>query len=276
MSRITNFDFESNLVRVVEVEGLQIWIGTDACRALGLVKPENALASLDEDEKYTLTEGVIGDGAGRAARIGVTEAGLYRLIFRSRKPEAERFKRWLAHEVLPTLRKTGHYGVPIDEPLRLDDPTLQGQPLAAKVGLLHFVMRTSGRDAAVAYMRFLGLPEIPAQADSEKRGEAENALARLLDHEINGQAVRGLIEEGLEGAHVARQTLAAFGIKISEQPEGFWIGSGCDGVTGLFADQPNWLSALRRVPGIVAAPRQSFAGLQSRASWVPLAVLENG
>ena len=54
----------------------------------------------------------MGTLGGSQSVIVVSEPGVYRLVFRSRKPEAERFKRWLAHEVLPQIRKTGRFGSP--------------------------------------------------------------------------------------------------------------------------------------------------------------------
>ncbi|MEO4045244.1 BRO family protein [Hoeflea sp. CAU 1731] len=122
-----NFAFEENLVRVVEIEGEPWFVGVDVCRALGLVKPENALSSLDDDESYTLSKGVSNGLDGPDARLVVSEPGVFRLVFRSRKPEAERFKRWLAHDVLPQIRKTGQYRPEGDaEPLPdLDSSSVQ-------------------------------------------------------------------------------------------------------------------------------------------------------
>jgi prophage antirepressor-like protein len=103
------FLFEGqHLVRaIVDAEGEPWFVGVDVCRILGLANSNHALARLDEDERSTI---VIDDGAqGGPARITVSEAGVYRLIFTSRKEAAERFKRWLAHDVLPSIRRTGRY-----------------------------------------------------------------------------------------------------------------------------------------------------------------------
>jgi prophage antirepressor-like protein len=106
MSALTPFAFEDHLVRVVTLDGEPWFVANDVCRALGLVNPRKAVGALDVDEKGV----TIGDTLGGAQEMTViSEAGTYRLVFTSRKPEAEKFKRWLAHEVLPAIRRTGRY-----------------------------------------------------------------------------------------------------------------------------------------------------------------------
>ena len=79
------------------------------CESLGLSNVGQAIASLDDDEKGSIT---IDDGTpGNPNKAIITEAGLYSLILRSRKPEAKAFKRWVTHEVLPAIRKDGGYMV---------------------------------------------------------------------------------------------------------------------------------------------------------------------
>ena len=87
-------------------EGEPRWIGVDVCRALGQRGAGQALHRLDDDEKGIRSVDTPG---GPQKMLVVNEAGLYSLILRSRKPEAQRFKRWITHEVLPSIRKTGRY-----------------------------------------------------------------------------------------------------------------------------------------------------------------------
>ncbi len=63
---------------------------------------------MPDDEKGAETFRTLG---GDQSMICVTESGLYRLIFRSNKPEAEKFRRWVFNKVLPTIRKTGSYNL---------------------------------------------------------------------------------------------------------------------------------------------------------------------
>lgn len=73
---------------------------------LGLGNVTEALRSLDDDEK--LSSVLLKSGQRREMKF-VNESGLYHLIFQSRKPEARKFRKWVTGELLPTLRKTGHY-----------------------------------------------------------------------------------------------------------------------------------------------------------------------
>ena len=64
------------------------------------------ISNLDDDEKGVITSDTLG---GKQEMSTINEPGLYSLILRSRKPEAKAFKRWITHEVIPTIRKTGGY-----------------------------------------------------------------------------------------------------------------------------------------------------------------------
>jgi len=108
MSNIVPFVFKDSLVRAVEKDGELWFVGKDVCAVLEIKKHHQALDRLDPDERGTCTTGTPG---GIQEMIVVSEPGVFRLIFRSRKPQAEEFMRWLAHEVLPALRKHGFFGM---------------------------------------------------------------------------------------------------------------------------------------------------------------------
>lgn len=115
MNALTPFDFEGRAVRVVEDEaGVPWFVALDVCECLGIANNRHAVDRLDEDERSAV---VIADtrskGDGTQARtvLAVNEPGVYNLALTSRKPEAKRFKRWLTHEVLPALRRTGRYEI---------------------------------------------------------------------------------------------------------------------------------------------------------------------
>lgn len=95
-------------VRSVTIDGDLWWVGRDVCAALEISKPENSLALLDEDEKATHSVGTLG---GDQSVTIINEPGLYSLILRSRKPQAKAFKRWITHDVIPSIRKQGRYEV---------------------------------------------------------------------------------------------------------------------------------------------------------------------
>jgi hypothetical protein len=111
-------------------------------------------------------------------RVVVSEPGVYRLVFRSRKPEAERFKRWLAHEVLPQLRRTGAYGVAArakPHPARGLEPATYRERLDT-VAEARFI---GGPEVAREMWIKLGLPSLPAPPPTAL-DEARACLAHLL------------------------------------------------------------------------------------------------
>ena len=100
--------FDGCQVRVVTDEQGSPWfVAADVCAALGLPDTHKAVCRLDDDEKGVAS---IHTPGGVQSMTTVNEPGLYSLILGSRKPEAKRFKRWVTHEVLPAIRRTGHYG----------------------------------------------------------------------------------------------------------------------------------------------------------------------
>jgi prophage antirepressor-like protein len=96
-------------VRTISRDGEPWFVGKDVCRVLEIANHHDALKRLDFDEK----DGVdITDPIGRPQRINIiNESGLYALILSSRKPQAQAFKRWITHDVIPAIRKTGTYSV---------------------------------------------------------------------------------------------------------------------------------------------------------------------
>lgn len=92
-------------IRTVIVENEPWFAAVDVCRALGLSNPTMATRRLDDDERAKFNLGVC-DSDGTNC---VNEYGLYNLILASRKKEAKEFKRWITHEVIPQIRKTGGY-----------------------------------------------------------------------------------------------------------------------------------------------------------------------
>lgn len=108
-NEIQQFDFKGASLRTLTDEAGEPWfVAKDVCDILELGNTTNALRALDEDEKTNFTNCNVAQNGGRAPLI-ISEPGLYKLIMRSRKPEAKEFQRWVTHEVLPQIRKTGGY-----------------------------------------------------------------------------------------------------------------------------------------------------------------------
>lgn len=113
-NKIQRFDFRGAALRTLTDEAGEPWfVAKDVCDILELGNTTNALRALDEDEKTNFTNCNVAQNGGRAPLI-ISEPGLYKLIMRSRKPEAKEFQRWVTHEVLPQIRKTGGY-IPTSE-----------------------------------------------------------------------------------------------------------------------------------------------------------------
>ena len=94
-------------LRVVRSEQGDPWfVGKDVCVCLEIGNSRDAVASLDDDEKGV---GIIDTPGGKQEMSIVSEPGLYSLILRSRKPEAKAFKRWVTHDILPSIRRSGGY-----------------------------------------------------------------------------------------------------------------------------------------------------------------------
>ncbi|WP_421572306.1 phage antirepressor KilAC domain-containing protein [Slackia exigua] len=93
-------------LRAINRDGEPWFVAKDVCDALGLGNSRQALSRLDEDEKGVISNDTLG---GVQEMASVNEPGLYTLVLSSRKPEARAFKRWVTHEVIPAIRRTGGY-----------------------------------------------------------------------------------------------------------------------------------------------------------------------
>jgi anti-repressor protein len=100
------FTYGEKQVRTIIENGEVLFVGKDVCDVLEIKNSRDALSRLDEDEKGVVLTDTPG---GKQQMLCVNEAGLYALILSSRKPEAKQFKRWITHEVLPSIRKHGAY-----------------------------------------------------------------------------------------------------------------------------------------------------------------------
>ena len=115
-NEIQQFYFNNAALRTLTDEAGEPWfVAKDVCDILEISNPSDALKRLDDDERSRFNLGRQGE-----TNI-VNEAGLYVLVLGSRKPEAHEFKRWVTHEVLPQIRKTGGY---IPTPDMDDDMTI--------------------------------------------------------------------------------------------------------------------------------------------------------
>mgnify|MGYP001004880245 CR=1 FL=1 len=108
MNKIIPFDYHGNEVRSLMINNEPWFVAKDVCNVLELGDTSKSIARLDDDEKGTNSIPTLG---GSQEMSIVSESGLYSLTLGSKKPEAKPFKRWITHDVLPTLRKTGAYSI---------------------------------------------------------------------------------------------------------------------------------------------------------------------
>ena len=92
----------------VQIEDEVWFVASEVCKLLDIQNVTQAVSSLDEDEKlpYVLHR----SGQNRSVTL-ISESGLYALVFKSKKPTAKQFRKWITKEVIPSIRKTGSYGI---------------------------------------------------------------------------------------------------------------------------------------------------------------------
>lgn len=162
MTALVPFDYSGRQVRTVQVDGEPWFVAADVCAALDITNVSNALSRLDEDEKSSirLAEGT----SGNPNRSVVNESGLYTLILRSDKPEAKPFKRWVTHEVLPSIRRNGGYISPNATADQLDILAKQAAVLTA----LRPIVDSGWLDAKARILGARALGETPELDQSTK------------------------------------------------------------------------------------------------------------
>ncbi|MDE6456449.1 MAG: hypothetical protein K2L38_11230 [Dysosmobacter sp.] len=114
MNGLQIFTYEDTPIRTVEREDGIWWVLKDVCNVLQISNTADVAARLDDDEKGIATIDTLG---GKQEMLIINEPGLYNAIFRSAKPEAKDFKRWVTHEVLPSIRRTGSYSMTQSQPM---------------------------------------------------------------------------------------------------------------------------------------------------------------
>jgi prophage antirepressor-like protein len=157
--QLTPFTYEDQSVRTVLIDDSPWFIAKDVCDILGITRVSDALRDFPQNEKGAVNTRTPG---GKQEVLTINEPGLYRLIFQSRKPEAERFKTWVFTEVLPQIRRTGAFG-------------LSGQDKAHRM-------------AGLIYSRFIGCSDMSIQKINRlvyylavRPPLAQSDIAKLLD-----------------------------------------------------------------------------------------------
>jgi len=281
MIPVQNFAFDDSLVRVV-MRGDDPWFaGKDVCQALGIAKHHQALERLDPDERGTCT---VGTPSGEQSMIVVCEAGVYRLAFTSRKEEAKKFTRWVAHDVLPTLRKTGRYELSQPEAPALPGPAgdraMAPDSFLAKLTCIREARMVFGRAQAQIMWRQLGLPAVPPPPLTDV-DEARMLLRHILDAPVSSGSARS-IRDCLDAAladfdEAARLELLPSGIRPLPETGAFVIANQSPWLWDIL-DGTEWRGRhgriLRRLPGVTASGTTRFGARQHRGTLIPEDLLD--
>jgi|GEM_PF-708262 len=192
MTLPVSFDFEGQSVRTFDRDGVIWFVLVDVCKVLEIANSRDASARLDDDEKDTV---VITDGIpGNPTKTIINESGLYSLILTSRKEAAKRFKKWVTAEVLPSLRKHGHYEMPGSLPVtsrrNLPPSAIPRSERHYDLALVREARATFGESGArYVWANSVTLPDMSCMTDQERlddlaRMRAEDCLRYLLRHSI--------------------------------------------------------------------------------------------
>jgi prophage antirepressor-like protein len=276
MNAVIPHSFEDQLVRSVMRDEEPWFIGNDVSKALGYRDAANAMRNLDDDEKGTQIVSTLG---GDQMLTIVSEPGVFRLIFTSRKPEAERFKRWLAHDVLPKLRRSGSYS--------LDQPGLQqgfeainprDMDATARMRCVDLAARLHGLAYARQLYREVGLPRVimPVIGGDE---EARDCLEQVLSVEAFGVCALDILHRALDEAAGPNEPLRHVGIISLPEEDGFIIANRHPEIEkvmkGTRWNLAGWGHVLRRLNGATPTKAKRFAaGEVSRGTFLPATVLD--
>lgn len=174
-NEIQQFDFKGASLRTLTDEAGEPWFVLKDCMSiLDLGNPTETVKMFDEDE-FSTAEVIDSIGRRQQAYI-ISEPGLYRLVMRSRKPEAKEFQRWVTHEVLPAIRKTGGYIPTTDAD---DDMTI----LAKAVMIGQRTMEAQKQKIAEQQTRIVGLEPKARFADAVAASDGTclvGELAKML------------------------------------------------------------------------------------------------
>lgn len=188
---------EFGAVRSLMIEDMPWFVGYDVAKALGYVKPRNAVSVHvdDEDKNTALIQGAIQGGTqGNPNMTIINESGLYSLILSSKLPAAKRFKRWVTSEVLPAIRRTGGYGTATQA---AEPETAAAEALPARETTNDDYLRAASIVAScknerlpyvLAYLSKAGLSTVcPVQTQEEQRDRYE--IMRLLVKAYNDYGI---------------------------------------------------------------------------------------
>lgn len=190
---VFQFPGTGDYIRTMLIDGEPWFIGRDICEVLSLANHRSSLALLDDDERAVHT---VDAPSGQQEHVIVSEPGMYSLVLRSRRPEAKAFKRWITHEVLPAIRKTGRYETAEPDELEVAERYLAA--VKAKRALEIKVAELEPRAAQADHYRAADtLVTISSFANDLQLWAKETHRVRILhEHVFDFMAELGLLIRG--------------------------------------------------------------------------------
>lgn len=215
---------------MTDEQGEPWFVLKDICAALEIENTSRVAGRLEEDD---LTTSKVTDNLGRnQLSFLISEAGLYEVIFMSRKPEAKVFKRWVTSEVLPSIRKHGMYATPatIEEMIANPDIIIQlattlkeeraarAKAEAEVAALGHAIETAEGDLAPVPLARYCRRPTRTWDPTSSADGSLTTTLHSVMDEARLSPCKTPLIEESSSSLNASTQAESS-GRSSSSHPQ---------------------------------------------------------
>lgn len=221
MNELQVFQNEGFQIRTVDHNGEPWFVLRDICDVLGILNVPDAAQRLDDDEKLNRFDL---SSLGQRGGWIINESGLYTIILRSDKPEAKSFKRWITHDVIPSIRRSGGYQMqqsipnPISDELEVLKMSVEILNVndSGKLGMLKRFYESKGMNPAI----------LPNYSDS--KGTILSATELLHKNEVGISAIRfnailseaGILEEktrrGSKGTTHKYKSLTTVGLEYGE------------------------------------------------------------
>lgn len=172
---------EFGQVRTIEENG-QVWFcGKDVAIALGYTNPKKCINDHCKEDGVTIRSLIDSMGREQQAKF-INEPNLYRLITHSKLPSAEKFEKWVFEEVLPTIRKTGHYEAPGYAPkaTSIGEPWFVGKDIAEALGYSNtkkaLIDHVDSEDKQLLQRSQNVTLEIPNRGIAKRRSEKQDVI----------------------------------------------------------------------------------------------------
>lgn len=175
-------------VRVLMRDGEPWFVAKDVCTCLEIANVSDACSRLDEDERGIVSTDT---PSGKQEMLIVSEPGLYSLIGSSKKPETKAFKRWVNHEVLPSIRKTGGYGIRTVDDMINDPDTAIRLLTQLKILRLQNKQLAMERDEAIRTKSMIGSRREATAMNTASQKSKECAKLTTGNAELKDAVGRG-------------------------------------------------------------------------------------